>query len=122
MGDVLNQGLYAMMQNWNGSSTTYNYQYELFHWFGDPAMKIWTSDPNPSAITATHSSSIDCSSTSYSITGSTAGAMATLVYNDELIGMVTLDGSFNGREAILTGFFQTIMAQFHLMNAENGSL
>lgn len=26
--------------------------------------------------------------------------------------LVTLDGSFTGREAILTGFFQTIMAQF----------
>ena len=26
--------------------------------------------------------------------------------------LVTLDGSFVGREAILTGFFQTIMAQF----------
>jgi len=26
--------------------------------------------------------------------------------------MVTLDGSFVGREAILSGFFQTIMAQF----------
>ena len=25
---------------------------------------------------------------------------------------VTLDGSFKGREAIMTGFFQTIMAQF----------
>jgi len=26
--------------------------------------------------------------------------------------MVTLDGSFIGREAIMTGFFQTMMAQF----------
>ena len=26
--------------------------------------------------------------------------------------LVTIDGSFNGREAILTGFFQPIMAQF----------
>ncbi len=26
--------------------------------------------------------------------------------------LVTLDGSFKGREAILTGFFQTMMAQF----------
>ncbi len=96
MGDVVNQGLYAMEQNWNGASSSNNYQYELFHWFGDPAMKIWTANPNTSAITATHTSTIDCAGTSFSISGSTAGAIATLVYNSELIGETILDGSGAG--------------------------
>jgi PKD repeat protein len=96
MGDVVNQGLYAMEQNWNGSSGSFQYQYELFHWFGDPAMKIWTDNPNSSVITATHSSTIDCSGSSFAISGSTAGATATLVFNNELIGKTVLDASGNG--------------------------
>ncbi len=93
MGDVMNQGLYAMEQNWNGSSSANNYQYELFHYFGDPAMKIWTENPNNNVITATHSSTIDCELTSFSITGSAPYAVATLVFNDEIIGETTLNAS-----------------------------
>ena len=96
VGDVLNQGLYAMEVNWGGSSTYDKYEYELFHLFGDPAMKIWTENPNPNAITATHSSTITCMGTSFAVSGSTAGATATLVYNDELMGEVVLDGSGAG--------------------------
>ncbi len=96
LGDVVNQGLYAMEQNWNGNPTYNQYEYELFHYFGDPAMKIWTEDPNPNAITATHSSTIDCAQNLFSITGSTPGATATLVFNNELIGEVVLDASGNG--------------------------
>lgn len=96
MGDVVNQGLYAMERNWNGSSTSFNYQYELFHWFGDPAMRIWTDNPNSNVIAATHSSTIDCAGSTFAISGSTAGATATLVFNNELIGETVLDGSGNG--------------------------
>ncbi len=85
-----------MEQNWNGSTSANTYQYELFHYFGDPAMKIWTENPNDNAITATHSATIDCSGTSFSISNSEPGATATLVYNDDIIGVVTLNGSGNG--------------------------
>lgn len=96
MGDVVNQGLYAMEQNWDGGNSSNNYQYELYHWFGDPAMKIWTSNPNLNLITATHSSNIDCAGSLFVISQSTPGAKATLVYNDELIAETILDGSGNG--------------------------
>ncbi|NQT78508.1 MAG: T9SS type A sorting domain-containing protein [Bacteroidetes bacterium] len=96
MGDVMNQGLYAMEQNWGGSSTYEQYEYELFHYFGDPAMKIWTENPNSNTITATHSATIDCSGTSFSISNSTANATATFVFNNELLGETVLDGSGNG--------------------------
>ncbi|MBE9512340.1 MAG: hypothetical protein IMY71_15820, partial [Bacteroidetes bacterium] len=92
MGDVLNQGLYAMVQNY-GDNT---YTYELFHYFGDPAMKIWTANPNDNTITATHDATIDCAGSSFLVTGSTAGATTTLVFNKELIAETTLDGSGDG--------------------------
>ena len=92
MGDVVNQGLFAMVQNY-GDDT---YTHELFHYFGDPAMKIWTMNPNDNAITASHNTTIDCAGTTFSVTGSTANALATLVYNNELIAETVLDGSGNG--------------------------
>ena len=96
MGDVVNQGLYAMEQNWNGSASNNRYQYRLFHWFGEPAMRIWTSNPNDSLITATHDTTINCAGTSFAITGSKAGATATLVNNNKLLGETVLDASGNG--------------------------
>jgi hypothetical protein len=96
MGDVLLQGLYCMEQNFNGHPTYDRYEYELFMYFGDPAMSIWTENPNSSAITATHSATIDCSVNTFSISGSTAGATATLVFDNELLGVTVLDGSGAG--------------------------
>lgn len=96
MGDVVNQGLYAMEQNWDGGSSDNEYQYELYHWFGDPAMKIWTSNPNSNIISANHSSIINCSGNTFLITQSTPGAKATLVFNNNLIGQTVLDASGNG--------------------------
>ncbi len=95
MGDVLNQGLYAMEQNVSWSSSR-KYEYELFHYFGDPAMKIWTSNPNDNIITATHNSDIECSSTSLTISNSEANATASLVLNNKLLSKTTLDESGNG--------------------------
>ncbi len=96
MGDVLQQGLYAMEQNFNGSSTYDQYEYELFMYFGDPAMKIWTENPNSNPIAATHAADIDCSVNTFSVSGSTPGALATLVFDDELLGETVLDGSGAG--------------------------
>ena len=96
MGDVLNQGLYALEKNWDGLSVDDRYEYELFHWFGDPAMKIWTANPYDSVITATHNDSIDCANNTLSITGSRTGALATLVQNNEVIASALLDAGGNG--------------------------
>lgn len=95
MGDVVNQGLYAMEQNVAWSSAR-QYQYELFHYFGDPAMKIWTANPNDTIITASHQNTIDPAASSFSVSGSTPYALATLVQDNEIIGEATLDASGNG--------------------------
>lgn len=92
LGDVVNQGLYAMTQNyWNNT-----YTFELFHYFGDPAMKIWTANPNDTIIAATHGSTIDCTQSTFAVSGSHPYATATLVCNNSLIGKTTLDASGNG--------------------------
>jgi PKD repeat protein len=90
MGDVLNQGLIRMIETW-GNNT---YTHELFHYFGDPAMKIWTANPNTNVITASHVGSLPVGSTSLTITNiNCPDGLATLVFNGELIGETTLSGS-----------------------------
>lgn len=96
LGDIVNQGLYAMLQNWNGNTSSEKYQYELFHYFGDPAMRIWTSNPNDSIIAATHNADIACDATNFPITESTPGALATLVANNKLLGETTIDSNGEG--------------------------
>lgn len=48
MGDVLNQGLLRMSQTWSDKGAIWDYQdytYELFHYFGDPSMEMYTGTP-----------------------------------------------------------------------------
>ncbi len=44
LGDVMDIGLIRMTETW-GKTKHINYQFELYHYLGDPAMKIWTSAP-----------------------------------------------------------------------------
>lgn len=98
MGDVMNQGLIRMAETWGQDS----YTHELFHYFGDPAMKIWTAQPVP--ITANHVDTIPCGSTSITISGcNCADATATLFYNNTLIGITQLSsgsGTINFNDTI----------------------
>ncbi|MEA3495403.1 MAG: C25 family cysteine peptidase, partial [Bacteroidota bacterium] len=127
MGDVLNQGLIRMVQTWSGSSTYHKYQHELFHYFGEPAMKIWTS--TPTSITATHVDTITPSTSSFAISNCSAtSAIATLVKGDSLVGKVQLSNgsgsiSFsslaNGTNLVLTitehnkiPYFDTIRVRY----------
>ncbi|HNX07881.1 MAG TPA: C25 family cysteine peptidase, partial [Bacteroidales bacterium] len=88
MGDVLNQGLMRMIQTWGDD----DYTHELFHYFGDPAMKIWTSFPNN--ITATHQNALDCHDTTFTINSSSCNhCLATLVVDGELIASDSLNSA-----------------------------
>lgn len=87
MGDVANQGLIRMVETWADQE----YTHQLFHYFGDPAMKIWTQQPTQ--ITATHQSTIDCNDTSFTINSSSlSDGLATLVIEGQLVGEVQLVG------------------------------
>ncbi|MBN1338901.1 MAG: hypothetical protein JXA03_06235 [Bacteroidales bacterium] len=93
LGDVLNQGLVAMEQNWDGLPIYKKYQNEIYHWFGDPSMKIWTSDPNQIPLYASHPFSLGPGATSIHIDGmGVPDALATLVYDGHLVGKTQLSG------------------------------
>jgi PKD repeat protein len=81
MGDVLIQGLLRMTQTWKEDWANKDH-YHLYHYFGDPAMRIWTHAP--AAITAQHVSMLNIGATSITVTSSCPDGMATLVYNNDL--------------------------------------
>ena len=87
MGFVLMQGLVRMSETWGGFQTSH----ELFHYHGDPAMKIWTSVP--AGISASHPTSVACNTSSLTITScSYTDGLATLYHNGKLIGSTQLSG------------------------------
>jgi len=89
MGDVMNQGLIRMAASWGNN----RYSHELYHWFGDPAMRIWTEDPNPNAIAATYPLSISNGATNLAITScSEAEAIASICKDGILLDVITLSG------------------------------
>ncbi len=105
MGDVLNQGMMRMIQTWGDDS----YTHELFHYFGDPAMQIWTA--LPTAITATHSDTLFCRDSVFNIfSSSLPNALATLVVDGELVAETSLSSGvgtltftpFAGAHAVLS--------------------
>jgi protocatechuate 3,4-dioxygenase beta subunit len=95
MGDVVNQGLVRMIETWGDNK----YTHELFHWFGDPAMRIWTENPNNRSITASIPSTIACDATSITITNcNTEEALVTIVDRNQLVA----SGSIANGEVTLT--------------------
>ncbi len=87
MGDVANQGLLRMVETWGDNE----YTHQLFHYFGDPAMKIWTQEPTQ--VTATHQTTIDCNDNTFTINScSLDDGLATLVIDGMLVGEVQLSG------------------------------
>ncbi len=110
MGDVLNQGLARVSQTWGGSSGTRRRTNELFHYHGDPAMKIWTDVPTP--ITASHNAQILCTSTALSISNSSYPfAYATIYANGEIIGSTQL---FNGSGVVYFSALNSVVQDFTL--------
>lgn len=82
MGDVMIQGLIRMTETWDETWATVD-AFHLYHYFGDPAMQIWTAAPT--AITAQHLGMLNVGATSLTITSSSCpDGIATLVYNNDL--------------------------------------
>ncbi|MFO7722320.1 MAG: C25 family cysteine peptidase [Bacteroidales bacterium] len=95
MGRVMNQGLLRMTQTWSTSVSEARYTNRLFHYFGDPSMRIRTMIP--SAIAASYPDSILCSAGQLAVSGASyPDAVATLTIAGRLIGRTTLiSGSGN---------------------------
>lgn len=92
LGHVLNHGLLRMVQTWNGSTTANTYQHRLLHFFGDPAMKMFTEVP--AVITAQIPDTVMVGTTHLAITGcNTPDALVTLLYQNELTAQATIQNS-----------------------------
>ena len=88
MGDVLNQGLIRMRETWTGHPTNHIYTHRLFHYFGDPALKIRTQKPE--AITATFNT-IACGGTTLDVNNiSVKSGVITLTQGDSLMARADL--------------------------------
>lgn len=89
MGDLMNHGLVRMVQTWGGGVGGNRYSYELFHYFGDPAMRIWTQSPTP--ITAVVGDTLNCTDSAYYISScNVPDAIATIMGNGVLLGRTQL--------------------------------
>jgi len=57
MGQVLNYGKSYMADTWSNPGAYERVTFEMFHWFGDPTMEIWTDIPQN--LVVDHPSEID---------------------------------------------------------------
>ncbi len=97
MGEVLNQGLIRMRETWSGNQAAYEYTHRLYHFFGDPALRMWLGKPEK--ITANYSDTLSCGATAFSITDiSINSGTATIVQGDSLIAKT----EFNSKTVSLT--------------------
>jgi len=105
MGDVLNQGLIRMGETWGSN----RYTNEIFHYFGDPAMKLRTSFEGE--ITANNPDTIFYESQSEVVLTecSVSNGIATLVSNEKLLDSMMVE---NGN-ATLT--FDSLTGEYLLL-------
>lgn len=90
LGEILNIGLNKMLQEWNGSQITNRYEYEIFHLFGDPSLKIWNNKPEE--ISANHEGILNCGDQFFSVTDVSVDGLATLISDDDIIGTCQVVG------------------------------
>ncbi len=88
MGQVLNYAKLYMATVY-GESTTRQITFEMFHYFGDPTMEIWTAQPWNMAVYRSPLYFTDA--TSYTV-GVQDGALVSLVKNGEILGTALSTG------------------------------
>jgi PKD repeat protein len=83
MGDVMIQGLIRMTDTWDPVGWADKNHFHLYHYFGDPAMQVWTSAPVQ--LTALYDDELFIGSTSLHISGANCSdAIATICSGDEI--------------------------------------
>jgi len=98
MGQVLNYGKTYYATQYTTDTTKRKAHFEMYHYFGDPTMRMWTAAPD--SMTVTHPATYEDSTESLTISVSEDDATVTLVRDGELIvsgqsasGEVTFDFS-----------------------------
>lgn len=89
MGQVLNYGkfYYASLHQ---ESEVRQLEFEVFQWFGDPTMQIWTDVPQ--ALAVCHSSSIIAGATSFDVDVSEPGALICISKEGQILGKALSTG------------------------------
>ena len=87
MGQVLNYAKLYMATA--GDESMRQITFEMFHYFGDPTMEIWTAQPSNMAVY--HSPLYFTDATSYTV-GVQDGALVSLVKNGEILGTALSTG------------------------------
>lgn len=91
MGDIINQGMIRMTETWSSSHEAH---YRMYHWFGDPTMRIWTMKPRD--ITVSHTDKIGISSTTFDLNDLNINEGYATLYNiseKKIIGKVIISGA-----------------------------
>ena len=90
LGQILDQGLNRMQETFGAYSPYYSkYQREIFHCFGDPSMRIYTSQP-------TSFSNVDITRNNGAITVSLNGTPADITFYNHYTGEVLCTHGTNG--------------------------
>jgi len=84
MGQVLNYGKTYYATQYTTDTTRRKAHFEMYHYFGDPTMRMWTAAPD--SMTVTHPATYEDDTESLTITVSENDAAVTLVRDGELIG------------------------------------
>jgi PKD repeat protein len=85
LGDAAVQGLLRMTQTWGDGWVLEEYTYNLLQYFGDPALRIFTSEPQQ--IIASYQPTLHCDDTLFQVFSSnTDTILATIVQNGHLLG------------------------------------
>ncbi len=85
MGQVLNYGKTYYATQYTTDTTTRKAQFEMYHYFGDPTMRLWTSAPE--TMTVSHPPTYEDGTESLTITVSEDDATVTLSRDGEMIGL-----------------------------------
>lgn len=88
----LNYGLITMSKIWGGDIKLQEYQYRIFHYFGDPSLNLCTKNPNNHLINATHQNTLNCYDTILNIQSNTDSALVVLSYKNYIFSSTIISG------------------------------
>jgi len=92
MGPVLNYGKYYYATMF--SDDIYRLcEFEIFHWFGDPTMQIWTGVPQN--LTVSHPADIDDGANAIAVTVDQADALICVSHNNIILGKTVSTGEID---------------------------
>ncbi len=89
MGQVLNYGKLYMATVY-GESTYRKITFEVFHYFGDPTMEIWTAYPQD--LSVSHDTELEFAADSFTVHVTQSGAMISLVKDGRILGTALSSG------------------------------